>query len=254
MISWSVTVLSHSFLEGRNLLCRLIPRPRGDLCNALGNGFLWSDPMSLVRFPGCSKHRKAPRVLSAAECQKDVDFDAGTISINRAIVVTQGVPDRSPANTRCGSIPRPRGARPCATCSTGAIEILSQWIDAHRRSFPPVVVHITDGESQDGDPVPYAESLRDLATEDGHVLLLNCHLSMTAAEPFLFPSSQQRLPDDLAKVLFRMSSVLPEPFAKHAAQEGFQMSPDARGMAFNADMVCLIQFLNMGTKAAPGLR
>ena len=32
------------------------------------------------------------------------------------------------------------------------------------------------------------------------------------------------------------------------------MQPNARGMAFNADMVCLIQFLNMGTKAAPGLR
>ena len=31
------------------------------------------------------------------------------------------------------------------------------------------------------------------------------------------------------------------------------MQPNARGMAFNADMVCLIQFLNMGTQAAPGI-
>jgi hypothetical protein len=74
--------------------------------------------MSLVRVPGCSKRRKGPRVLSAAECQKLlahlqtepyrtmlmvamslglrcsewaalVDFDAGTISINRAIVVNR---------------------------------------------------------------------------------------------------------------------------------------------------------------------
>jgi len=78
--------------------------------------------MSLVRVPGCSKRSKTPRVLSASECQKllahlqtepyrtmlmvamclglrcsewaalqwqDVDFDAGTISINRAIVVNR---------------------------------------------------------------------------------------------------------------------------------------------------------------------
>ena len=42
-----------------------------------------------------------------------------------------------------------------------------QWIAEHRDSFPPVVVHITDGESQEGDPRPYADPLRELATEDG---------------------------------------------------------------------------------------
>jgi hypothetical protein len=116
------------------------------------------------------------------------------------------------------------------------------------------VVHISDGESQDGDPIPYAEAVKALATEDGNVLLLNCHLSMTAADPFMFPASDQGLPDALARVLFYMSSVLPEPFLRHAMLEGFPLQPGARGMAFNADMVCLIQFLNMGTQAAPGLR
>jgi len=147
-----------------------------------------------------------------------------------------------------------QGGTPMCHTLYRAHEILSKWIEQHPRSFPPVVVHITDGESQDGDPLPYAEALRDLATEDGHVLLLNCHLSMTAADPFLFPAREQGLPDDLARVLFNMSSELPEPFVQHAAQEGFQLTSGARGMAFNADMVCLIQFLNMGTKAAPGLR
>ena len=133
-------------------------------------------------------------------------------------------------------------------------ETLSQWIAQHPRSFPPIVVHITDGESQDGDPIPYADAVKSLATEDGSALLFNCHLSMTAADPFMFPASEQGLPDELARVLFRMSSVLPDPFYRHAVMEGFQLQPSARGMAFNADMVCLIQFLNMGTQAAPGLR
>ena len=46
------------------------------------------------------------------------------------------------------------------------------------------MVHITDGESQDGNPIPYADALKSLATEDGNVLLFNCHLSMTAADPW----------------------------------------------------------------------
>ncbi len=133
-------------------------------------------------------------------------------------------------------------------------EILSDWISRHPNSFPPIVVHITDGESQDGDPIPYAESVKKLYTQDGNVLLFNCHLSMTAADPFMFPASDMGLPDDLARVLFYMSSILPEPFYRHGVAEGFPLQQQARGMAFNADMVCLIQFLNMGTQAAPGLR
>jgi hypothetical protein len=150
--------------------------------------------------------------------------------------------------------PKTEGGTPMCHMLYRAHEILSQWIAGHPRSFPPIVVHITDGESQDGDPIPYAEAVKALATEDGNVLLLNCHLSVTAAEPFMFPATEDGLPDELARVLFRMSSVLPEPFYRHAVAEGFPLRPNARGMAFNADMVCLIQFLNMGTQAAPGLR
>ncbi len=150
--------------------------------------------------------------------------------------------------------PKAEGGTPMCHMLYRTHEMLSRWIAEHPRSFPPIVVHITDGESQDGDPVPYAEAVRSLATENGNVLLFNCHLSMTAADPFMFPASEEGLPDELAKVLFRMSSVLPEPFYRHAVAEGFPLQPHARGMAFNADMVCLIQFLNMGTQAAPGLR
>ena len=150
--------------------------------------------------------------------------------------------------------PVTEGGTPMCHMLYRAHEILSEWIGQHPKSFPPIVVHITDGESQDGDPIPYAEAVKNLATEDGGVLLLNCHLSMTAADPFMFPSSREGLPDELAKVLFDMSSVLPDPFVRHATMEGFQLQAGARGMAFNADMVCLIQFLNMGTQAAPGLR
>lgn len=150
--------------------------------------------------------------------------------------------------------PKAEGGTPMCHMLYQTHQILSGWIAQHPRSFPPIVVHITDGESQDGDPIPYADAVKGLATEDGGVLLFNCHLSMTAADPFMFPADEEGLPDELARVLFRMSSVLPDPFYRHAVMEGFQLQHSARGMAFNADMVCLIQFLNMGTQAAPGLR
>src|SRR5205807_2655575 len=104
---------------------------------------------------------------------------------------------------------------------------------------PPIVINITDGESSEGDPQPYAEAVQSLGTDDGNVLLFNCHLSMTPADPFLFPSSDEILPDEYARSLFHMSSKLPESIYQRAVAEGLSLQPGARGMVFNADMVCL---------------
>jgi hypothetical protein len=131
-----------------------------------------------------------------------------------------------------------------------AYEIVDQWIKEHPNNFPPIVIHITDGESSEGDPLPYADPLRDLKTEDGNVLLFNCHLSMTKSDPFLFPHTGEILPDDFARVLFNMSSLLPDKLLGAARTEGFDLQPGARGLAFNADMVALIKFLDMGTRVA----
>jgi hypothetical protein len=150
--------------------------------------------------------------------------------------------------------PSAEGSTPMCHVLYQAYQILNQWIQQHPDSFPPIVIHISDGESQDGDPIPYADAVKSLATSDGNVLLFNCHLSMTASQQIMFPSTAEGLPDQLASVLFNMSSVLPEPFYRNAVAEGMQLQPGARGMAFNADMVVLINFLDMGTRAAVQLR
>lgn len=142
------------------------------------------------------------------------------------------------------------GGTPMCTALHKAYEIASEWIPKHMNSFPPIVIHITDGESSEGDPLPYAEPLKDLATDYGNLLLLNCHLSATAADPFKFPASAEILPDELARVLFKMSSVVPEVFVKRARELGLEVQEGARCMVFNADMVTLIRFLDFGTKVA----
>lgn len=142
------------------------------------------------------------------------------------------------------------GGTPMCTAFYKAHEILTQWIADHPKSFPPVVIHITDGESMDGDPLPYAESLKELNTDDGNVLLFNCNLSNVAKDSFLFINSSELLPDDYARTLFNMSSVLPESIVQRANLEGMNLQNNARGMVFNADMVCLIKFLDLGTRVA----
>jgi len=140
------------------------------------------------------------------------------------------------------------GGTPMCNMLHMAFEMIEGWISSHPDSFPPVVINITDGESQDGDPIPYAEALKELATSNGNAMLFNCHLSATAADRFMFPANGEILPDDLARVLFQMSSVIPEPLYLRANKEGFELQPNARGMVFNADMVALIKFLDLGTR------
>jgi hypothetical protein len=124
--------------------------------------------------------------------------------------------------------------------------VLCQWLRDHPQGSPPVVVHITDGESQDGDPLPYADAVRNLGTTCGNTLFLNCHLSTTSPDPVLFPSSEAELPDGPARQLFGMSSVLPEPVWHAAVAAGFGLDTNARGMVYNADPNVLLRFLGLG--------
>lgn len=126
--------------------------------------------------------------------------------------------------------------------------ILSQWVAQNMSSFPPTVIHITDGESTDGDPTSAAENVKRLATNDGNVLLFNVHLSSQRAAPVEFPANEIGLADQYAQLLFRMSSVLPEHIKDAASQAGYVVTEGTRGFSFNADLVAFINFLNIGTR------
>ena len=142
------------------------------------------------------------------------------------------------------------GATPICSAIVKACEIIDAWIPQHDSSFPPIVIHITDGESSEGDPIPYADALKQRCTKDGNVLFFNCHLSATPADPFSFRGNSELMPDEFARQLFQMSSVLPESLVAKGRAMGQDLEPNARGMVFNADMVSLIKFLDIGTRAA----
>ncbi len=141
-----------------------------------------------------------------------------------------------------------RGGTPMCEALNCAHSILSAWLDRYPSCFPPIVINITDGESTDGDPSVAADSIRNLASDDGNVLLFNAHLSSQRAAPIEFPDKEEGLPDQYAQLLFRLSSLLPDYMRTVAQQEGYAVTDGARGFVFNADLVSIIRFLDIGTR------
>lgn len=145
--------------------------------------------------------------------------------------------------------PVANGSTPMVAAFHTAEQIITSWCAGNQRSFPPIVINITDGASTDGDPSEVAGRVRTVRTDDGPVLLFNLHLSADAREPVNFPSSSSSLPDSHASMLFSMSSELPASMAEAAISLGYQVSPGARGFLYNAEATAVIEFLDIGTRA-----
>jgi len=132
-------------------------------------------------------------------------------------------------------------------------EVVGGFIEQHPDCFPPIVINISDGMATDGDPRPLAEQLRRLSSSDGPVLLFNIHISESAQTPILFPADAAGLPDDYARMLFGMSSPLPAEMLRQARILELPAADGARGFAFNADLVSVVMFLDIGTRVDKAL-
>jgi hypothetical protein len=139
------------------------------------------------------------------------------------------------------------GSTPMCEALDLAGTICAEWIEAHPHSFPPVVINMTDGVANDGDPARWAERLTELATTDGRLLLFNASISTEAGGTVSFPASPDDLPSDEAKGLFAMSSELPSFMVDAAATAGHDVIEGARGFVHNADVSSIVSFLRIGT-------
>ncbi|MFO0866008.1 MAG: vWA domain-containing protein [Gemmataceae bacterium] len=144
--------------------------------------------------------------------------------------------------------PQAGGLTPMCAALDQAWNLVSEFIVEHPSCYPPLVINITDGEASDGNPEPHAEMIQQLASNDGNVLLFNVHISSNKAAKIEFPDAPESLPDDYARLLFRMSSKLPPLMLGMAQSEGYAVSESTRGFVFNADLVSLIRFLDIGTR------
>jgi hypothetical protein len=144
------------------------------------------------------------------------------------------------------------GGTPMCAAMSLAHTILQDWVMNHQDSFPPIVIHLTDGESTDGDPRAFATQLRGISTTDGNALLLNLHVSSDSSVPVLFPASEDTVPNDpYARVLYEMSDTLTPRMLEEAQGLGLDgVTTTSRGFVFNADIGDVVSFLEIGTRPA----
>jgi hypothetical protein len=150
--------------------------------------------------------------------------------------------------------PKAAGRTPMCEALKLATQYLEVFLGRFGSCYPPLVINITDGMATDGDPYPVARSVQQLASNDGNVLLFNAHVSASQALAIEFPSADSNLPDNFAKLLCRMSSKLPPRLFDAARADKFPVQPEARGFVFNADLVSIIRFLDIGTRVAQTVR
>ena len=145
--------------------------------------------------------------------------------------------------------PSADGGTPMCRAVMEAERVLQDWLTAWPNCFPPIVIHITDGEATDGDPTERIRNLTELTSSDGNVMLFNIHLSANPdATPVSFPSSPDELPDEYAQMLFETATPLTTTMRALAREHGFRPGDGARSFVLNADMVLLVQAIDIGTR------
>lgn len=137
---------------------------------------------------------------------------------------------------------------------------IETWVNLHPTSFPPTVIHITDGESTDSaDPAEanrmvgeMMSELTSISSEDGAVLLFNVHVSSNAkVREFAFPSDDSNLPDDYSRMLFAGASLLTDNMHRIANDEhSLGLAPGAKAFTLNGDLTIVVQALDIGTRAS----
>ena len=184
------------------------------------------------------------QVVDAAEVEdrqvRESDGAGGIVEVNRKFPVWLR-PEASFGTPMCEAL-------------SAASQALQDWTAQHPDSYPPMVINVTDGDASDGNPVPLAQEIMALGTSDGNVLVYNAHLSEMFLPSAQYPSEESEVPpDEYAARMFRMSSVFPDPVVGLAVSMGLSVTQGSRGYVYNADMVALVQFLDIGTRAASDL-
>ena len=188
---------------------------------------------------------KVSEVVDAAEVEerqvKEPDGAGGVVEVTR----------KFPVWLRPGA----GYGTPMCEALSAASSAIKEWTAQNQNSYPPMVISVTDGDANDGNPEPLAQEIMGHKTDDGNTLIYNAHLSEMSAVPVQYPAGEDDLPpDEYAVRMFRMSSEFPEPVRALAADMGLPVTEGSRGYVFNADMVALVQFLDIGTRAASDLR
>ncbi len=135
------------------------------------------------------------------------------------------------------------GGTPMCAALRQARDLARQWAMSHPDNYPPVVINVTDGMANDGDPMEAARELCQISTADGQTLLFNVHITDINSAPVMYPASESELPNDTyGRKLFAMSSMIPDTSCNLLESlTGRFVRPGARGLIFNGDAASVRQ-------------
>jgi hypothetical protein len=140
---------------------------------------------------------------------------------------------------------------PMCAAFRAAEVVLTDWISKHPHSFPPIVLNISDGESNDGNPTEPARRITSLRTSDGNVLLFNAFIS-ASDDPtdLLFPSEPGNNPSRVTQTMFEMSSVIPDELMESGRRRGFSIQRNSHAYVQNSEMLEFASFFSFGSSSA----
>ncbi len=150
------------------------------------------------------------------------------------------------------------GLTPLADTLEVVRQIFSGFMEKNPNSPAPVAVIVTDGmprskgnddSVEEANAIAKAKEIMTLSCADGNPLIFNCHIG-NGNHKCEFPSSEDDLPDEQAKFLYKISSEIPESYKEAARKLELNISEHSKGMVSNADPTTFIKFINFGSSGA----
>jgi hypothetical protein len=124
-----------------------------------------------------------------------------------------------------------------------AFDCCSQLIEGQDTANGALVIcHITASSSADGNPQKAVEKILEADAALVCNLFLSSHDEVPASE---YKSNRQFLPPGNARSIFDRTSLLPDSLVRSLRQDGVAANDRARALVFNAQMLQLVQFLNL---------
>src|SRR5690554_712019 len=147
------------------------------------------------------------------------------------------------------------GLTPMGEALDFAKQLIEGWISKKPDNPAPVIINVSDGMPYTGGNViddvekaiSVAKSVMQINTNDGHPIIFNVHLGQPPFNESKFESSESKISDEEGKLLFKISSKVPETYRDAARKHEFVTSEDSRGFVSNAGPETLIKFINFGS-------
>ena len=147
------------------------------------------------------------------------------------------------------------GLTPMSEALDFAKQLIEGWFSKKPDNPAPVIINVSDGMPFTGSnpmediekTISVANSIMNINTNDGNPIIFNVHLGQPPFNESKFESSESKISDEEGKLLFKISSKVPETYREAARKHEFVTSEDSRGFVSNAGPETLIKFINFGS-------